>query len=103
MITASAGLEFASDPPLLFWVGRFMMMVDAERSRNRKVFGDLKFDGANEDEQWDPNSDLPQRNISVATIEKAKVDPLRRTLVTGPDCKVQRSSLACGATVPFCP
>merc|ERR1712023_221741 len=88
MLTASANLGFASHPPLLFWVGRFMMMVDAVRAQNRKVFGDLKFEGANAVEQWDPNSDLPQR-INSKAIELPKFNPLKSTIVTGPDGKAQ--------------
>jgi len=91
MLTASAGLGFASEPPLLFWVGRFMMMVDTERARNRTVFGDLKMDGANEVDNWDPNDDdTPKRKISSRSNPTTpQRRPLRMTLVTGPDGKPQ--------------
>jgi protein tyrosine phosphatase (PTP) superfamily phosphohydrolase (DUF442 family) len=105
MLTASAGLGFASDPPLLYWVGRFMMMVDAERTRNRKVFGDLKFEGANLVYAWDPFSSERERGMSQDSIHsgnaskdvgnspknsgKASKKDVRSTTVTGPDGKPQ--------------
>jgi protein tyrosine phosphatase (PTP) superfamily phosphohydrolase (DUF442 family) len=92
MLTASAGLGFASDPPLLYWVARFMMMVDTELARNRRVFGDLKFDVDNEDQTWDPNAkdggSSPEISRSPSKNSFSD-DPISTTLVTGPDGKRQ--------------
>lgn len=100
MITASAGLGFAKNPPLLYWVGRFMMMVDTERALNREVFGDLKFKKANELEDWDPNDTGFVKQVSGSTSAsnrtKETLSPRlpkkQRELevkVTGPDGTLQ--------------
>jgi len=103
MLTASANLSFAKHPPLLFWMGRFMMMVDTERSRNRQVFGDQKFEGANEVESWDPARSpsleagmIPRNNSKdsggnrrppgeIPRLPSKDSGGLKGTRVTGPD------------------
>lgn len=104
MLTASAGMNFASSPPLLYWVGRFMMMVDAERAHNRMVYGDLKFDQANRLDAWDPNAwgrqisskgpnaqaepdDMPKKMYSRDNFNVPDGSSCL-TRVTGPDGKI---------------